>query len=539
MTATSTAPAAPRAAVGTSHRLRRARRSRAPLLAAAAVVVLAAVLRLWEVARSYDIFVDEVSYADLTRSVATGQGVLLHGEPFNLHPPGVFWLLAPAVRLLGLADADPASVVLGLRPVEAVLGALTCGLLLLLLARVVRLRVAVGAALLLALDPFLIRFDSRVMLEAPSVLAAVLGLLLLTRVLGPDARRSPGAAVAAGVALGAAVLGKDTLGLVTVAPVLLLALVLPARRRALLTAAASACGVYLAYLVWVVLSGGAGPWLAEKGSGFARLAGADQQTGFNVPGAVPLTSKLAELVELYLTTYVLIGAGVVVGGWLALTRVLAPRLARRVPPARRLARGAPLDERALLLLAWLVCATLLLGYAVGFGTLEEQMFYLLLAPALAALALGVELALQRAGRRGGRRAGLRTGLLAVALLAGLVLDGRTWAQVHTTPDDGYRQLLAWTAAEVPDGSRVAVTEGTAQFLLPGVVLGDWSTPAELQENDAEYVVVSTELTAEGFGSARPALLAWLEENAVLVQRTDTPSLGGLLVYQLPQAAPAR
>ncbi len=62
------------------------------------VVVVAAVLRLVHVQSAYELFIDEVSYADLSANVAGGRGVVLNGGPFDLHPP-LFFLAAGALLL--------------------------------------------------------------------------------------------------------------------------------------------------------------------------------------------------------------------------------------------------------------------------------------------------------------------------------------------------------------------------------------------------------------------------------------------------------
>ena len=59
------------------------------------------------------------------------------------------------------------------------LGAATCVVTFYLVDAMARRRVALAAALLLALDPLAISFDSRVMLEAPAQLATVSMILFV------------------------------------------------------------------------------------------------------------------------------------------------------------------------------------------------------------------------------------------------------------------------------------------------------------------------------------------------------------------------
>lgn len=299
------------------------------------VVVVAAVLRLVHVQSAYELFIDEVSYADLSANVAGGRGVVLNGGPFDLHPP-LFFLAAGALLLaLGTDLADPLAAVIALRPAEAVVGALICGLVALLVARVApggrRSRlVGAGCGLLVALDPFVIRFDSRVLLEAPAMLLTLSGLLLVTRVLDDPARRRR--VLAAGAVLGLALLVKETFAFVAVLPLLLTAVVLPRVRRALLGCVATAAAIYAGYVVVLLAVGRSGHWSEQKLSGVRRLLGLDQVTGFNKPGSTSFTARAAELLGSYAVTYVVIALASPLAGLAAL---------EHPPPPRRSARPAP------------------------------------------------------------------------------------------------------------------------------------------------------------------------------------------------------
>ena len=52
------------------------------------VVLIAAVLRATGLTSANDLFIDELTYADLSAMLATGRLPALFGEPFFLHPPG-------------------------------------------------------------------------------------------------------------------------------------------------------------------------------------------------------------------------------------------------------------------------------------------------------------------------------------------------------------------------------------------------------------------------------------------------------------------
>ena len=531
---------------------------------------MAAALRLTHLHTAYELFIDEVTYSDLAASVAAGDGVGLDGRPFDLHPPLLFLVFGALLRALGTDLGDPFSLVDTLRPVEAVTGALVCGLLVLLVARVAPRPVAVLAGLALALDPFAIRFDSRVMLEAPAMFLTLLGLLAVTRTFGTEQAGSHGhragirAALLAGVVLGLAVLIKETFAFVAVAPLLLSALVLRPYRRRLLVAVATAVGVYLAYLVVLVGVGRAGHWSEQKLSGVRRLLGLEQLTGFNKPGSTSFSARVLELLGTFAVTYAIIGAATAVAVVAALTHLLARRRRSRgggelhilhggeppilhggEPPILHggeppiLHRGELPTPRpvAVLLVATQLSAASYLAYAMTLGTLEEQAFYLVVAPSVAVLALAVARVLGRGVHAARSRA--RTAVAAsVTVLPpwwpsrSSSADSAAWWRVHTVADDGYRQYVAWVRDNLRPTDRLAVTDDTAQFITPGVVLGSWSTPEQVRANDADYVLVAQRLVEAGLGKGDEALVTWLDANGDVVLDVRTPSLESLRVYRV-------
>ncbi len=490
------------------------------------VVVVAAVLRLVHVQSAYELFIDEVSYADLSANIAGGRGVVLNGGPFDLHPPLLFLAGGALLLALGTDLADPLAAVTALRPAEAVVGALICGLVALLVARVApggrRSRVVgAGCGLLVALDPFVIRFDSRVLLEAPAMLLTLSGLLLVTRVLEHPARRR--GVLAAGAVLGLALLVKETFAFVAVVPLLLTAVVLPRVRRALLGCVVTAAAMYAGYVVVLLVVGRGGHWSEQKLSGVRRLLGLDQVTGFNKPGSTSFTARAAELLGSYAVTYVVMALASLLAGLAALEHLLARR------------RGAAPDPHpgVVLLVATQLGAAAYLAYAVPFGTLEEQAFYLVVTPSVAVLGLAV-LRLRDVGRgpRPLRSPVLVAAGLAVAVLAVTVVDAAVWWREHSVADNGYEQYVAWVERTLKPTDRLAVTDTTAQFITPGVTLGSWATPDAIEANRADYVLVNQRLVDQGLGNAEPSLVDWLDRNATVVLDVRTPSVESLRVYEV-------
>lgn len=512
-------PARPR------HLLRHPRSTRRQVwVLALGVGALALLARLYRITTVYEVHVDEVSYAEVSRNLALGEPLLIHGTPFHLHPPGWFALLAAVQRALGV-EPDLLSTVFQLRPVGAVLGAAACVVLALVLRPTVGAPSAALAGTYLALDPFANRFDSRLFLEAPAVLMTVTVMSCLTAAATGVAairRGVPGARpprgrllVGAGLAVGAAVLVKEPYALVTAAPVLVLLVTGWAlRRRDSLTVLGVAGLCYAGYLAGIALTGQWSPWWREKLSGVRRLLGLDQVTGFNAPGGTGLGARLVSGVLDLGPTYLAIAlgglAGLVWAAWWVRHR-------RRdvVPPS-----GA-----SVVVGTWLAVAGAYLVFAIGFGTLEEQTFSLVLAPAVCGATL-LAAGLWARGRRAVRAA------VAVLVAVLLVGAGATWTAVHAREDDGYLRLVAWVGANVPAGSRVAVTEDVAQFVLRGVEITTAGTVPALVDRRADYVLVSTALAQRGYGIARPAALAELDALAPVVFFATGPGLGDLRLYDV-------
>ncbi|MGW7007054.1 glycosyltransferase, partial [Streptomyces sp. NPDC054933] len=331
--------------------------------------------------RSYDVFVDEITYATIGRNLATGHGVTLYGHLFELHPPAFFALLAAVIKAIG-PQSDTLHLVLALRPVDAVAGSLTAVAVTALLGRTVRLPISLAAGLLLACDPFLNRFDSRVMLEAPATAAAALGMLVLART--PATRRARAATgVLAGLLFAVSITTKELYALITLVPLAVLAFCAQgAVRRLRLTAVATTVAGYGVYVTATAATGGWSAWWTQKTAGVARAIGTRQITGFNRPTATAPASlghRLLANLGQFGVPYTLIAIGACATVWLLLRRARRPWLFTARPTWS-------------VVTAWAAGALFFLLYAIGFGTLEEQMFYPLVVTSTAALALATDAA---------------------------------------------------------------------------------------------------------------------------------------------------
>jgi 4-amino-4-deoxy-L-arabinose transferase-like glycosyltransferase len=479
-----------------------------PLAWAFGLGALALVMRALGLRTANELFIDEVTYADLADQIARGHLPSAAGEPFFLHPPASFALNGLVIRLFGLGG-DVMDLALQLRWVNAVLGAATVVVAYLLVRRLAGALPALAAGLVLVADPFVLRMDGRVMIETPAGLAVLTGWLLVLRALDLD----PGPArtrreLAAALVFGIALVHKDMTAVFTVAPLLLAAL----WRRTLPWAAVGRMlpVVALPYLGYLGLVGAAGllpDFAAQKTTGVLRMLGVVQETGFNAATGADLPTRLVEMVGHFGTSYLL----------LALCPLAGLVAALSAAPARRLVG------------LFALCAGLLGVYCVVAGAAEEQFgYYVVLAAVAATPVAAVELV--------ARRPGLRRPVVALAVLVCLV-GAALGAQARTTTDDGLVRARDFLATELPAGSRVGLTSVTGEFaLLPHTGWDVWPSLASLRSNGAQYVLTQSHPLSQGYGYAAPELLDWLAGHARPVFTATGPSGGDTVVWQLDRAA---
>ena len=481
---------------------------------ALALFAAAVVLRLYHVTTSYDVFIDEVTYRQIASNLANGEGLTLYGSPFTLHPPVSFLLMAGALRLLGL-DGPAMVDIDALRMVTACVGALVAPATWLLVRRCgAGALVAAGAASFVVVDPFLISFDSRVMLEAWAQVFVVATLLLLVSSVRLTGRTATVTLVLAGLSGAAALATKETFGLVLVATMAMAIVtrVLPRRQTAAaLVIALLGYATNAAITSWAY---GFSSWWGYRTDGLARLLGHKQSTGFNAETTqVSLTSRVLHDLDVLVVTY-----GVLIVGGVG-TLVLLTRLWRR--------RHAAVDPRTRLLdlpVLWSLAACGYLAYATLFGSIEEQMYYIPLLPCTIVAFLWAS----GLGRSVARPVAAVTA--AVLVLAPVAFNLVVWERVHTTDVNAYGALVDWAPDHLEVGSKVALTDDTSQFLLDGLVIGDWSNGRDLKSEDVDFVVIQTKLVEEGYSDASPNLLAKLRSKAKVIFEADSTDGAQLLVF---------
>jgi hypothetical protein len=470
-------------------------------------------VRLVNIDASVDVNDDEAYYRDIGVSVGSGGFPRYLGSLFLLHPPGFFYLEAGWQQLFGYRP-DLIAGIYEMRQLNALLAGATAAVVVLLASKVRSLPAGAAAGALFSVEPFIVRVNSHLLLETATLFWVMTGCLLLVPLTRrPLPSRPYTRAVGAGLLLGLSILTKDEAALITVLPVLLAAMLGWGARRPLLAAAGASLLPYAAYLVVLAANHHFHEYLDAKTGGLRRFVGVQQETGFNAPTAPSLVNRLLTESPNFAVTY-----GLMLLGLVALVKLL-----RRGSPAQRL------------IALFQASAIVTIAYTLAFGTLEEQILYLLVVPTVLSVTLAAPpLALRRDQPRALRQASRAT----VALLTlALALSSTTYTMARTKTDDGYARLLDYMAEHVPAGSRITAAGGPGVVLSDKYEVGVWLAPADRAANRVRYAVIVPHLVDQRYSEVTPAQAQTLASQGKLLFSFDGPTFGPIELYQLPLLQP--
>ena len=482
------------------------------LIALAALVIFAVTLaaRLINLNGAHEIVVEEIIFLRVSESVAEHLRLAYFDTPFLPRPPLFFYLQGAYLKAID-PDGSIVDRVFVARYLNVWLAAATGVTLLLLGERLAGWRAGLLVAGVFALEPLVIRVNSRNLLETSAMLWALIGYLLIFS--APRWELSRLRIAGAGVAFGAALLTRESMAFVALAPLgvaWLFTWSMP--RRASFATGATALSLYALYPLMVALTGNWGRFQDQKVAGLQRFVGARQEAAVTHGGFVePSLLNLDQVATVY-PLFALGAAAIVV-------LLLAGNQSWRL--LGLLGAGS---------YAWQ-------ARGIWFGVNQERHVYAMAVAAIITTAVAASLALDWRWRGGGLQRWLRPALGAL-LVVFLAWSGHQWVVQRATPDNGHERLLAYMERHVPPGSRVAATTYAAYEILKEgpYTIGMWGTVAEMSENNVDYVVISTRLVERGYGAATPELFDWLTQRGELVYVFEGPSAGLLLLYAIPEQA---
>ena len=517
-------------------------------------------LRALNLGQSFEIFIDEYTYLEISQSVAKSFQVMLYGHPFYLHPPAYFFIEAAFLRLFP-PGGDTIHTIYATRFINVIISSISAALLFLIAQRARGWLPGILVAVLFGLNPFVIKMNSLNMLETSALGFIIAGYWILVsgmrnsndslwslswvsrmipkrfsrgsskkrrlrRRKHNNDRQTVPAALAleplealpmwrlawAGLFFGLALLVKESTSFLTLVP-LLVCFVLQwvIRRRDAVIIGMVASLIYSIYPLVVFLSGDWAVYSQQKFRGILRFLGILHITGFNKAGGPSLSASIIHRLEMYGTTYLLIALGAIAAVLLIANRGRITRLIGIL----------------------VVSSFAMMVYLIFLGTLEEQYFFYLVVPCILACGIGVSLikdsfVYQRFGRQ-----------LLILFVCGALLftgwDTYQWIDTHTRRDNGYEQMLAYLRKNVPGGAKVASTSETGQYVLEGYLTGPWGmwyTVEALKKYKPDYLLVTPQTVRWNYGSSADKLFSWIEAHGTLTYQVSGRQGNRIELYDL-------
>jgi 4-amino-4-deoxy-L-arabinose transferase-like glycosyltransferase len=498
------------------------------LLIGVLIMLIVSSLVALRLERAPDLFADEGLYVSVSNNLAQGRGLVENdGRPFMWHPPLYLLVGAGYLQLFALTDAGPITQILAMRQISALAAAGTVGLVFALGWQLRGMAGALGGSLLFALDPYIQRINRRSMLEPLGCALAVLGVWLFLSAM--RRRRWLGFAVGAGVIFGLAGLTKEFLLL---GPIAALAFTGLFRRDQIVRAGVTsgvAAATYGLYPLWLYANGLWPAYVAMKGDQFYRL-GSRLGGGSALPPApgvapgaeapVSLWENLALTAPPYFWSYVLL----VVGG------LLIALIGYGATPWVRWRPHPPL----IMLATWAALNYLIVFVSLLFGSGSDQFLYYVIVPAtiLSGWGLAVLAAWIRSRASKLRQQALATAafvLLTFAMTWNISVYVRVFAVAR---DDSYVQLVSYIQQHIPPGTTLISGSDVAAYILPEYDVRFDRKPAEIEDRNTRYVILSTKDRWGGYNQVSREFYDWVSLNGEPRFVREGPTFWELTLFEL-------
>jgi hypothetical protein len=127
----------------------------------------------------------------------------------------------------------------------------------------------------------------------------------------------------------------------------------------------------------------------------------------------------------------------------------------------------------------------------------------------------------------------------LALIVGIVLPVNLilWTTRYGFGvDNGYQQLSAFVAKNVPRGAKINASGDELKFdyFFPNYQIASAGTPEKAQQEGIHYFVLAPKDVQAHYGEVTPELAQWLQANGKLLFQTSGSSYGQIDFYQVGQ-----
>ena len=416
-------------------------KNRVQIFVGTALFVLAFFLRVWRLSSAPDIFGDEVLYVDIAVKLPQYGQLMAFGAPWFVHPPLFYMLQSTFFQFLGIKGVTLSNV-FNSRLTSAFYSSLTVLVVFALVTKVSNIKIGAISAVVLAFEPYALKYSRLGLLESAVILFVTLALYMYY---SADAGQNAKKFLFGGVFFGLALLTKELafyVLVVLVVWVLLMRFVTKTHFNVKGTLIFVSTGVlmYLGYVAWALYTD-APAFLSANSLLLQRAVGIVRNTGYTAPNYPSFMSDLVSSMNLYLMTYLLV----------ALSAVSCVYLLYRYR-----------DRAAVMFTSWFVGSVI---FFEGIGIHNPQFFTYLTVPAavVSGYTLG-KLALEP------HKLTLRLKKLSYAAVLLLIVvvsyNAFVWYTADGTGSDtAVAQSVRWIQANVPSGEKIW-SAYSYQYFLP-------------------------------------------------------------------------
>jgi 4-amino-4-deoxy-L-arabinose transferase-like glycosyltransferase len=498
-----------------------------------AVVIVAGAIRL-PFPNAYDVFLDEIYYADITTSFKSGHYPphFANQGPFLLHPPLLF-IIGALWQDIVPHGTTYFQIIDSMRLLEGICAVVTALFIFLIGARLANRWIGMVGGILYAVDPYILRINGRVLLETVAVMFVMAGYLTFLRLVPstsmqptttsntPSMLRSKSPrhlrskrprvhmrAACAGFLLGLGTVTLEITGLIVLGPLLvLLWRKWGVDRKTILTAVLAAITPYCAYLGSLIATGNLSALYSQDRTGFERFFGLVHTPGsFGTKSQPTLLQTLIDQIPTFGTTYALVGIGIAAAIYLVFQK----------------------DARRKVLGVFTLFGTITVFYEAAVGAVEEQFLFILMIP----ICTSVGLAAHTLATRFNRRRFLRI-ILVVLFSAVAVYDLGVDTYIRAHSDNGLYRVVTFLKQKLPDPGTVGTNALEATFVLEhsGINALSVTTPRLTRNAHVRYFVVLTAELNPGYGTIDAAQAQYYTSRGRVIFSFKEATYGEVLVYQ--------
>ena len=400
------------------------------------VFVLALALRVYELSSSPDIFGDEVLYTNVALKLPQFGHLVALNSPWFIHPPMFYVLQSIFFQLTGVSGLTLANVFTA-RLTSCLYASLAMVVVFIWIAKISEVKVGAATAFVLMLEPYALKYSRIGLLESLVMLFAIVALVFFARA---NSKNNLKNYVIGGIFFGLAMLTKElALFVIVIIAMYWLLTKFVAKTKINIKGTFTFIGtglvIYFGYVIWA-LSIDASAFLSTKYYLLERALWIIRDQGYTTPGYSAFTSDFISTINIYLTTYILIGVAAIASVYFLVRER---------------------NKFTLLLTSWFIGSAIFFG---AIGAHNSQFFiYITIPAAIIAGYMITKFAFEQIYRN-------KKVMFAALMLFLVVISYSTmvWMSIDGGDDTAVSQSINWVQTNIANGEKIWVPQYTYLFL---------------------------------------------------------------------------